>query len=85
MLDILFWVVTRRFWSGWKQSLIVVTPETVVLRVWANFIFWAPAPWTAQLKPLRSNQATLLATRTEQLARRQLLMQGTHFCQDIPG
>jgi hypothetical protein len=19
MLDILFWVVTRRFWSGWKQ------------------------------------------------------------------
>ena len=29
-LDKLFWVVVRRFWSGWKQALIVVTPETVV-------------------------------------------------------
>jgi len=28
-LDKLFWVVVRRFWSGWKQALIVVTPETV--------------------------------------------------------
>src|SRR6266852_2266356 len=28
--DKLFWVVVRRFWSGWKQALIVVTPETVV-------------------------------------------------------
>ena len=30
LLDKLFWVAVRRFWSGWKQSLIVVTPETVV-------------------------------------------------------
>jgi transposase InsO family protein len=29
-LDKLFWVVVRRFWSGWKQALMVVTPETVV-------------------------------------------------------
>ena len=29
-LDKLFWVAVRRFWSGWQQSLIVVTPETVV-------------------------------------------------------
>src|SRR6266853_4567536 len=28
--DRLFWVVSRRVWSGWKQSLIIVTPETVV-------------------------------------------------------
>ncbi|HET9399620.1 MAG TPA: hypothetical protein VFO34_01605 [Candidatus Acidoferrales bacterium] len=28
--DRLFWVVVRRVWSGWKQSLIVVSPETVV-------------------------------------------------------
>lgn len=27
--DKLFWVTVRRFWSGWKQALIVVTPETV--------------------------------------------------------
>jgi putative transposase len=29
-LDKLFWVLARRFWSGWKQALIVVTPDTVV-------------------------------------------------------
>ena len=29
-LDKLFWVAIRRFWAEWKQSLIVVTPETVV-------------------------------------------------------
>src|ERR1019366_4844356 len=28
--DKLFWVLTRRLWSGWKQALIVVSPETVV-------------------------------------------------------
>ena len=28
--DRLFWIVARRLWSGWKQSLILVTPETVV-------------------------------------------------------
>jgi hypothetical protein len=30
LLDKLFWVAVRRFWSGWQQSLIVVAPETVV-------------------------------------------------------
>jgi transposase InsO family protein len=41
MLDILFWVVTRRFWSGWKQSLVVVTPETVVRWHRAGFrLYW---------------------------------------------
>jgi hypothetical protein len=29
-VDKLFWVFARRFWAAWKQSLIVVTPETVV-------------------------------------------------------
>jgi hypothetical protein len=28
--DKLFWVAVRRFWSGWQQSFIAVTPETVV-------------------------------------------------------
>src|SRR5260370_19730755 len=28
--DRLFWVLALRFWSGWKQALIVVSPETVV-------------------------------------------------------
>src|SRR6266849_9089909 len=30
LLDKLFWVVIRRFWPAWQQSLIAVTPETVV-------------------------------------------------------
>src|SRR6202158_2226807 len=29
LLDKLFWVAVRRFWSGWAQSLISVTPQTV--------------------------------------------------------
>ena len=28
--DKLFWLLVRRSWSGWKQALLVVTPETVV-------------------------------------------------------
>jgi hypothetical protein len=28
--DRLFWIMARRFWSDWKQALIIVTPETVV-------------------------------------------------------
>jgi hypothetical protein len=28
--DKLFWLLVRRCWSGWKQALLVVTPETVV-------------------------------------------------------
>ena len=30
VVDKLFWVLTRRVWSGWKQALTVVTPDTVV-------------------------------------------------------
>jgi hypothetical protein len=28
--DRLFWVILRRFWSGWKQSLLIVQPKTIV-------------------------------------------------------
>src|SRR4029077_19246141 len=28
--DKLFWVLARRFWDGWQQALIIVSPETVV-------------------------------------------------------
>ena len=30
LLDRLVWVAVRRFWSQWKQVLIIVTPERVV-------------------------------------------------------
>src|SRR5271163_297296 len=28
--DQVFWVLLRRFWSGWKGALVVVQPETVI-------------------------------------------------------
>jgi putative transposase len=41
MLDKLFWVAVLRFWSGWKRSLIVVTPQTVVRWHRAGFrLYW---------------------------------------------
>src|SRR5258708_18294468 len=30
LFDKLFWVIARRVWSAWKQSILIVTPETVV-------------------------------------------------------
>jgi hypothetical protein len=40
-LDKLFWVAARHCWSGWKQSLITVTPETVVRWHRAGFrLYW---------------------------------------------
>jgi putative transposase len=44
IVDKLFWVLASRFWSDWKKSLLVVTPETVVrwhragFRLYWNFI-----------------------------------------------
>src|ERR1035441_4178935 len=39
--DKLFWVLARRFWSGWKQALIVVSPETIVGWHRAGFrLYW---------------------------------------------
>jgi hypothetical protein len=41
LLDKLFWVAVRRFWSAWQQSLIAVTPETVVRWHRAGFrLYW---------------------------------------------
>jgi hypothetical protein len=28
--DRLFWMMLRRFWSGWKQALILVQPDLVL-------------------------------------------------------
>ncbi len=41
IFDKLFWVFARRFWSGWKGTLIVVDPETVVRWHRAGFhLYW---------------------------------------------
>src|SRR5229473_3809084 len=40
--DKLFWVLACRFWSDWKKSLLVVTPETVVRWHRAGFrMYWS--------------------------------------------
>jgi transposase InsO family protein len=41
-LDKLFWITLRRAWSGWKRSLVLVTPETVVRWHRAGFrLYWS--------------------------------------------
>jgi putative transposase len=41
-LDKLFWVLVRRLWSQWKESLFLVQPETVVRWHRAGFkLYWA--------------------------------------------
>jgi len=40
-LDRVFWVLASKLWSGWKQSLLIVTPETVVRWHRAGFaLYW---------------------------------------------
>lgn len=41
-LDKLFWVLARRFWSSWKDMLVLVQPETVARWHRAGFkAYWA--------------------------------------------
>lgn len=41
IVDKLFWVIARKFWSDWKKSLLVVRPETVVRWHKAGFrLYW---------------------------------------------
>jgi putative transposase len=41
LLDKLFWIAARQGWSDWKQSLILVLPETVVQWHRAGFeLYW---------------------------------------------
>src|ERR1700688_2696072 len=38
--DRFFWVLARRFWSRWKQALIIVGPETVARWHRSGFAFY---------------------------------------------
>ena len=41
LLDKLFWIAARQFWSNWKQSLVIVLPDTVVQWHRAGFkLYW---------------------------------------------
>jgi len=47
VVDRLFGVLTRRVWSGWKQALTVVTPDTVVRWHREGFaLYWRAIRWT---------------------------------------
>jgi putative transposase len=42
LVDKIFWVFVRRFWDAWKQSLVLVDPETVVRWHRAGFrLYWS--------------------------------------------
>jgi hypothetical protein len=59
--DKLFWGFARRFWSAWKRSLIVVTPDTVVRWHRAGFrLYWA---WLSRHRPASGRQRISLALR----------------------
>src|SRR5215470_4190476 len=41
LFDKFFWVLASRFWAGWKEALIVVSPETVARWHRAGFgMYW---------------------------------------------
>jgi putative transposase len=51
--DRLFWVILRRFWSRWRETLILVQPETVVRWHRAGFrLYWT---WLSR-HPIRAGR-----------------------------
>ena len=40
VFDKTFWILAHRFWAGWKQALVLVSPETVVRWHRAGFRFY---------------------------------------------
>ena len=56
IFDKLFWVVVSRFWSGWKQALVVVTPETVARWHRAGFrMYWK---WISRVRAQAGRRQT---------------------------
>ena len=42
VFDKAFWILAHRFWTGWRQALLLVTPETVVRWHRAGFrCYWS--------------------------------------------
>jgi hypothetical protein len=49
--DRLFWIALRHFWSGWKDALLIVRPETVIAWHRAGFRrYWR---WRSRRRPGR--------------------------------
>src|SRR5258708_38987676 len=45
LFDKLFWIIARRVWSALKQSLIIVTPETIVRGRRTGFCMYWRLTW----------------------------------------
>ncbi len=59
--DRLFWVILRRFWSGWRNALVVVQPETVIGWHRTGFkLYWT---WLSRSSPSRTESTTSLELR----------------------
>jgi hypothetical protein len=51
--DRIFWIILQQLWSGWKQALIIVEPETVVRWHRTGFkLYWG---WISR-KPIRAGR-----------------------------
>src|SRR5215469_12168035 len=58
----MFWIALRRLWSGWKDSLVLVTPRTVVTWHRAGFqLYWS---WLSRTKRLGGRKRVNQEIRT---------------------
>ena len=62
-VDRLFWLLARRFWSCWQQSLILVSPETVVRWHRAGFRWY----WNMLSKVRKSPGRTRISKEIREL------------------
>lgn len=65
-LDRLFWIALRRFWSGWKDVLLIVKPDTVV--AWHRVGFRWYWRWRSRQRSSRPKIATEVRDLIHRLA-----------------
>jgi hypothetical protein len=51
-MDRLFWVGLARVWTGWRQALVIVSPDTVLSGSHVGLV-WSPAAYRALADHLR--------------------------------
>src|SRR5246127_3587632 len=79
--DKLFWVLACRFWTGWRRSLLVVTPETVVRWHRAGFrLYWS---WISKVR--KQSGRKKLSTEVRELIFRMLAENSTWGAPRIHG
>jgi putative transposase len=62
--DRLFWITLRRFWSRWREALLLVKPETVVAWHRTGFrLYWRWRSRTPRGRPKVSAEIRMLIRR----------------------